>query len=156
MLETDKRELIPEIIMAEKSKPKTIQRVLIIVASCAFLGTLVVPIVDMFSKAYQPANNEATQDNISAAYEQLQQKATGYEEVLKREPNNPTALEELTKTRFQIYQLKGSKEDLQKAIVPLEKLVKLYPERKELKALLEQAKTQVAQTNQTPKSGSQK
>jgi cytochrome c-type biogenesis protein CcmH/NrfG len=156
MLETDKRELISKIIMAEKSKPKTIQRVLIIVASCAFLGTLVVPIVDMFSKAYQPANNEATQDNIAAAYEQLQQKATGYEEVLKREPNNPTALEELTKTRFQIYQLKGSKEDLQKAIVPLEKLVKLYPERKELKALLEQAKTQVAQTNQPSKSETQK
>ena len=156
MLGTDKRELISEIIMAEKSKPKTIQRVLIIVASCAFLGTLVVPIVEMFSNASQPANNEATQDNIAAAYEQLQQKATGYEEVLKREPNNPMALNELAKTRYQMYKLKGSNEDLNKMVAPLEKLVKLYPEQKELKALLEQVKTQVAQTNQPSKSGSQK
>jgi small-conductance mechanosensitive channel len=141
--------------MAEKSKPKTIQRVLIIVASAAFLGTLVVPIVEMFSGASQPANNTETPDN-TAAYEQLQQKATGYEEVLKREPNNPKALNELAKTRYQMYQLTKSDEDLKKMVDPLEKLVKLYPEQKELKALLEQVKMQVSQTNQPPKPGSTK
>ncbi|MCU0535246.1 MAG: tetratricopeptide repeat protein [Hydrococcus sp. Prado102] len=142
--------------MVEKSKPKTIQRVLIIVASAAFLGTLVVPIFEMFSNTSQPANNAATQENTAAAYEQLQQKATGYEEVLKREPNNPMALNELAKTRYQMYQLKGSNEDLKKMVDPLDKLVKLYPEQKELKALLEQVKTQVAQTNQPSKSESKK
>lgn len=139
--------------MAEKSNLKTIKRVLIIVASCAFLGTLVVPIVEMFSNASQPANNTATPDN-TAAYEQLQQKAIGYEEVLKREPNNPMALNELAKTRYQMYQLKGNNEDLKKMVDPLDKLVKLYPEQKELKALLEQVKTQVAKTNRSPNSES--
>lgn len=152
---TDNRELISEIIMTEKSKPKTIQRVLIIVASCAFLGTLVVPIVQMFGDASQPANNTATPNN-TAAYEQLQQKATGYEEVLKREPNNPMALNELAKTRYQMYQLKGSNEDLKKMVDPLEKLVKLYPEQKELKALLEQVKMQVSQTDRPLKPESKK
>jgi hypothetical protein len=111
---------------------------------------MVFPIVQMLGDSSQPSNNAATPDKI-AIYEQLQEKAKGYDEVLKREPNNPMALNELAKTRYQMYQLKGDISDLKEMVEPLEKLVKLYPEQKELTTLLGAIEQQVAPESQPQK-----
>jgi hypothetical protein len=136
--------------MPEKSEKKSLQRIILIAVSVAFLGTMVFPIVQMLGDSSQPSNNAATPDKI-AIYEQLQEKAKGYDEVLKREPNNPMALNELAKTRYQMYQLKGDISDLKEMVEPLEKLVKLYPEQKELTTLLGAIEQQVAPESQPQK-----
>ena len=66
---------------------------------------------------------------------QLAEREQGYELVLKREPENPAALQGLVETRIQM-------DDLAGAIEPMEKLVKIYPEQPELQALLEALKQQ--------------
>ncbi|NJO94269.1 MAG: tetratricopeptide repeat protein [Hydrococcus sp. RM1_1_31] len=125
--------------MPEKYEKKTLQRVLIIVFCVAFLGTLVLSAVEMFKSPSQPVNNAATNTNPgNPPISELQKQAEGYETVLKREPNNPLVLQKLVETRLQM-------NDLQGAIAPMEKLVKLYPEQKELKTLLDAIKQQAAQ-----------
>jgi cytochrome c-type biogenesis protein CcmH/NrfG len=132
--------------MPEKSEKKTLQRVLIIVSCVAFLGTLVLSAVEMFKSPSQPVNNAATNPG-NPSISELQKQAEGYENVLKREPNNPLALQKLVETRLQM-------NDLQGAIAPMEKLVQMYPEQKELKTLLNAIKQQAAQ--QTPKGENKK
>lgn len=67
---------------------------------------------------------------------ELSQQLKGYQQVLSREPNNQTAIEGLAQTQLQMGDFKG-------AIAPLEKLVKLNPDRSDYAALLAQAKQQV-------------
>jgi predicted Zn-dependent protease len=119
--------------MPEKSDRNALQRILIIAAGCAFLGTLVIPIAQMFTDASQPSSNVATTSesiNEQAIRQQAKERAQAYEQVLKREPNNQAALQGLVDSRLKMNDLKG-------AIAPMEKLVKLYPNQKEYKALLE-------------------
>jgi predicted Zn-dependent protease len=164
--------------MPEKSDKKPIKRILIIVASTAFLGTLIFPVVEMFSNSSQPSTN-ADNPEKAALNKQLQEKAEQYETVLKREPDNPTALTELAKARLQMEDYQGAINPLEKlyklypdepvvlqalvdvqiktnnikgAIEPMEKLVKLYPEQQEYKDVLAVIKQQASQENQPAKS----
>lgn len=123
--------------MPEKSEKKTLQRVLIIASCVAFLGTLILSAVELFKSPSPSVNNTATNPDTSPISE-LQKKAEGYETVLKREPDNPLALQGLVETRLQM-------NDLQGAIAPMEKLVKMYPNQKELKTLLDTIKLQAEQ-----------
>ncbi|WP_422661911.1 tetratricopeptide repeat protein [Pannus brasiliensis] len=75
--------------------------------------------------------------SVSAALQQeLESRATGYQMVLEREPDNPNALRGLLETRLQ-------QGDLRKAIEPLEKLARLNPRTSDYLLLLAQAKQQV-------------
>ncbi len=74
----------------------------------------------------QPAIAESTE---------LEQQLKGYQQVLKREPNNQTALEGLAQTYLQL-------QKPQDAVAPLEKLVKLNPDRSDFATLLTRAKQQ--------------
>jgi len=60
--------------------------------------------------------------------------------VLEREPGNMTALEGLVKVRLEMG-------DKQGAIDPLERLVRLYPEREDYKVVLEQVRLEVEGDN---------
>jgi len=72
---------------------------------------------------------------VAAKPTELEQQLQGYQQVLQREPNNQIALEGLAQTQLQMRDFKG-------AIVPLEKLVKLNPDRSDYVTLLAQAKQQ--------------
>ena len=117
----------------KSSKKSILQKVFIVGSGLAFLGMMTLPMLDMFKES--PDSTQAPSSNTNPQ-EQLNKIADGYEKVLQREPNNPTALQGLAEIRLKMNDLKG-------AIAPMEKLVALYPEEKKLKALLEAIKQQV-------------
>lgn len=69
--------------------------------------------------------------------QQLRELERGYEAVLKREPNNPTVLEGLVRTRLQLIQM--GEGQIASVIEPLELLTQQKPENTEYKVLLGQA-----------------
>lgn len=129
--------------MSDKSDKRLWKQVFVILSSCAFLGMMAFPLTALFRNPSQPSPAANSQASNPSAAEQIQAMEKGYEAVLEREPNNPVALQGLAEVRLKMNNLEG-------AIDPLEKLVKLYPEEEDLKTLLTAIKQQVAQTNATP------
>ena len=110
-----------------------IKQIFALVSMVGFGGSAIFGIVNLFSSGLssqhqqKPAPVAVSQESLLAAQER------GYVGVLQREPQNQTALEGLAKVRLQMNNQVG-------AIEPLEKLVKLYPDRADYQALLGQAK----------------
>lgn len=103
----------------------------------SFFGSTLFAIIPAIQQASQPKPATASASVESV----LQQQARGYELVLQREPENLTALEGLVNVRLKL-------KDTQSVIAPLEKLVKLRPDRSNYKVLLEQIKKQQTKSNQ--------
>lgn len=123
------------------SSQKPLQRILIILSGLAFAGTSIFGIAELFMKASQePPRN--TQTAATAKNSQLQEMAKGYERVVQREPENQFALQKLVEIRLQM-------NDLQGAVAPMEKLVKLNPDNAQYKALLEGIKQRVGTAGTT-------
>ncbi|MBW4576914.1 MAG: tetratricopeptide repeat protein [Aphanothece sp. CMT-3BRIN-NPC111] len=112
---------------------KPINRILIILSAVAFMGSTVLGAVGLFSSALQEPKDDAKTAAAKSIDSQLQTQERGYELVLKREPGNQVALEALVQIRLQ-------KNDLKGAVPPLEKLVKLNPDKASYKALLAELK----------------
>ncbi|MEG4507631.1 tetratricopeptide repeat protein [Microcoleus sp. F6_B4] len=110
-----------------------IKQIFAFVSMAGFAGSAIFGMVSLFSSGLssqhqqKPATAAVSQESLLAAQER------GYQTVLQREPQNQTALEGLANVRLQMNNQVG-------AIEPLEKLVKLYPDRADYKALLAQAK----------------
>jgi cytochrome c-type biogenesis protein CcmH/NrfG len=110
-----------------------IKQIFALVSMVGFGGSAIFGIVNLFSSGLSSQHQQksaiatVSQESLLAAQER------GYETVLQREPQNQTALEGLANVRLQMNNGKG-------AIEPLEKLVKLNPDRADYKALLGQAK----------------
>lgn len=114
--------------MDQSTSPKPIQRILIIISGIAFAGSTVFGMAGLFTSALQePKDNAKTA--AGSRDSQLEAQERGYELVLQREPDNQVALQGLVQARLQM-------NDLQGAVDPLEKLVKLNPDQAEDKALL--------------------
>ncbi|MBD2124670.1 tetratricopeptide repeat protein [Trichocoleus sp. FACHB-262] len=120
---------------ARSQRIRRFQKALAIVSIVSFLGSTVAGTVHMFTSSSDPSHQLTTD---SSQEPKLEMQAKGYESVLRREPENQVALEELAKIRLQ---MNNSVE----ARPLLEKLVKLNPSRQDYQALLLQAK---AKTNQ--------
>lgn len=121
--------------MDQNTSPKPIQRILIIISGIAFAGSTVFSMAGLFTSALQePKDNAKTA--AASRDSQLEAQERGYELVLQREPDNQVALQGLVQARLKM-------NDLQGAVDPLEKLVKLNPDRAEYKAQLAQVKQQV-------------
>ena len=129
--------------MSEKSEKKPLQRIMIVVLGFAFLGFLALPFASIFRSSPQKSDEIANPETASIE-QQLQAQERGYELVLEREPENPVALQGLVETRLQMNDLEGVME-------PMEKLVELYPEQVELKALLAAVKEQVGEQSEETK-----
>ncbi len=112
---------------------KTIRQILIILSAMSFFGSTAFATVRLFSN---PSNQENTTTAEVSKDSQLQAQEQGYELVLQREPENQVALNGLVETRLQM-------NDVQGAIKPLEKLVKLNPDRSDYQLQLDQLKSQV-------------
>jgi len=119
------------------------KRIFTIVAGLAFLGFMGSQMLSMISQGRQQSQQQEQQAR-QANQQKLQQwkaQENGYEKVLKKEPNNETALKGLVQTRLNMKDYEG-------AIKPLEKLVELNPEKESYKSLLAKLKQQTSQENQ--------
>ena len=116
-------------------KNKSLQRLLITIFGLAFLGSTV------FFMLGSILNSNSTSSDITptapSPESQLLLQARGYEKVLEREPENITALSGLVRTRLELQDLEG-------AIIPLEKLIELNPQQEELTILLETIEQELA------------
>lgn len=120
-----------EYVITRKKQIERRQKIVTIVSLVSFVGSTVFAVIPAIQQASQPKPVIASPSAESV----LQQQARGYELVLQREPENLTALEGLVNMRLKL-------KDTQAAIQPLEKLVKLRPDRPNYKVLLEQIKKQ--------------
>lgn len=123
----------------KKSSPRPVNKgdrtkqIFALVSMVSFGGSAIFGIVSLFSSGLSSQHQQklatvaVSQESLLAAQER------GYETVLQREPQNQTALEGLANVRLQMNNKVG-------AIEPLEKLVKLNPDRADYKALLGQVK----------------
>lgn len=112
---------------------KPFQKIVVIVSGLALLGVMLLPISRSIDQSPYPL---ATSSINSSQQEKLQALADGYEQVLKREPKNSTALRGLIEARLQLKDLEG-------AIVPMEKFVQLFPEEEKLTTILETMKQEL-------------
>jgi cytochrome c-type biogenesis protein CcmH/NrfG len=126
-----------EYVITRKKQIERRQKILTIVSLVSFVGSTVFAVIPAIQQASQPKPAIASPSAESV----LQQQARGYEMVLQREPENLTALEGLVNVRLKL-------KDNQGAIQPLEKLVKLRPDRPNYKILLEQIKKQEGKSEQ--------
>lgn len=114
-------------------KGDKIKQIFALVSMVSFGGSAIFGIVSLFSSGLSSQHHQkqaavvVSQDSLLAAQER------GYVTVLQREPQNQTALEGLANVRLQMNNKVG-------AIEPLEKLVKLNPDRADYKELLAQAR----------------
>jgi hypothetical protein len=118
----------------EKSK---LTKVLVIGSGIAFLASSGMGLISLIGRSFeQPANSENAAQSQSA---QLQAEEKGFLGVLKREPNNQTALEGLVKIRMQKGDVNGTK-------AALEQLIKLNPANQGYKEFLAAIDKQIAET----------
>lgn len=123
--------------MAEK--PKRLQQVLILVSGIAFVASTALGAVSLFTTNPKEKIDNAKIATEKSREEQLKSQIRGYESVLKREPENQSALEGLVKLQLQVG-------NLQAAVPPLEKLVKLNPNVESYKLLLAEVKKRSVST----------
>ena len=110
------------------------KQIFALVSMVSFGGSAIFGMVSLFSSGLSSQHRQkpvavaaVSQESLLAVQERE------YETVLRREPQNQTALEGLANVRLGMNNKVG-------AIEPLEKLVKLHPDRADYQALLAQAK----------------
>jgi tetratricopeptide (TPR) repeat protein len=132
--------------MAEKSsQKKVLQRILVLGSGLAFLSSSIVFIVNsLFSgnTTSNPQTNNPT-GTTTSVQQQLLAQAQGYEKVLAREPDNVLALNALMKIRISLG-------DLQGAIAPTKKLIKLYPQETRFQEILTAIEKAIAEQKKQP------
>lgn len=121
----------------ETSKKSTLTKVFVIGSGLAFLASSVMGLSSMIGSSIdQPAAKENAAQSQNA---QLQAEEKGFATVLKREPNNQTALRGLVEIRMRRGDIPGTK-------AALEQLVKLNPTDVRYKELLAEINKQVAES----------
>jgi cytochrome c-type biogenesis protein CcmH/NrfG len=110
-----------------------IKQIFAFVSMVGFAGSTIFGIVSLFGSGLSSQHQQKPVAAVVSQKSLLAAQERGSETVLRREPQNPTALEGLANVRLGMNNAKG-------AIEPLEKLVKLNPDRADYQALLAQAK----------------
>lgn len=107
-----------------------VKQIFVSVSIVSFVGSTAFTVGKLFLEGLNRPQPLPTQ---AAKVLSLADEEKGYELVLRREPENQTALEGLADVRMRMGNHKG-------AVAPLEKLVKLYPERGDYQVLLGKVK----------------
>lgn len=123
--------------MSQKRNPWL--SVILVLALLTFVGFSMIPLLSTVFTDSSPsaeATPPATPTIPAPTLAKLEEEAKGYELVVQREPQNPTALRGLLEARLKLG-------DIQGAIPPLEQLAKLNPDQPDYAVLLAQAKQQI-------------
>jgi cytochrome c-type biogenesis protein CcmH/NrfG len=116
---------------------KKLTKIFVLGSGMAFLASSVLGLSSLIGKSVdQPAAKENAAQSQNA---QLQAEERGFEVVLKREPNNQTALRGLVEIRMRRNDAAGTKS-------ALEQLVKLNPTNKQYQEFLAALDKQLADT----------
>jgi cytochrome c-type biogenesis protein CcmH/NrfG len=111
-----------------------IKQIFALLSMVGFGGSTIFGMVSLFSSGLSSQHQQKQAPAAVVSEESLlAEQERGYETVLQREPENQTALEQLVNVRLEMNNKVG-------AIEPLDKLVKLNPDRVDYKALLGQVK----------------
>ena len=113
-----------------KKNNDALKRVLIVSSGLVFLALMVVPTLGLWknNNSNSPQGNQSGQE-ATIPREKLEEMVKGYEKILEREPDNPTALQGLAQARLQLKDFIGARE-------PLEKLYQKYPDNLEVMLVL--------------------
>jgi cytochrome c-type biogenesis protein CcmH/NrfG len=113
-----------------KKNNDALKRVLIVSSGLVFLALMVVPTLGLLknNNSNSPQGNQSGQE-ATIPREKLEEMVKGYEKILEREPDNPTALQGLAQARLQLKDFIGARE-------PLEKLYQKYPDNLEVMLVL--------------------
>ena len=114
-------------------KGDRIKQIFAFVSMAGFAGSTIFGMVSLFGSGLSSQHHQKQTPAVVSQESLLAAQERGYVTVLQREPLNVTALEGLANVRLEMNNRVG-------AIEPLEKLVKLYPDRADYKVLLGQAK----------------
>ncbi|XZO01611.1 MAG: tetratricopeptide repeat protein [Microcoleus sp.] len=115
------------------NKGDRIKQIFALVSMVSFGGSAIFGMVSLFSSGLSSQHQQKQAAVVVSQESLLAAKERGYVTVLQREPQNQTALEGLANVRLEMNNKVG-------AIEPLEKLVKLHPDRADYKQLLGQVK----------------
>jgi hypothetical protein len=119
---------------------KTITKVVVLLSGVAFLGSSVAGIGGLIASSLKQPNPK---ENVARSQDaQLQAQEKGFLGVLKREPNNPTAL----KGAIEIWRLRIDKGDAKGVKTTIEGLVKSDPKNKTYQELLAAIDKTIADT----------
>ncbi len=113
-----------------KKNNDALKRVLIVSSGLVFLALMMVPTLGLLknNNSNSPQGNQSGQE-ATIPREKLEEMVKGYEKILEREPDNPTALQGLAQARLQLKDFIGARE-------PLEKLYQKYPDNLEVMLVL--------------------
>ncbi|MGK7955808.1 MAG: tetratricopeptide repeat protein [Crocosphaera sp.] len=123
---------------------KSYQKIIVIASGFALLVTMTVA---GFPSRQNPSSSseEANSGMATSPEEQLKSRIKGFEIVLEREPDNPTAKQGLEESLKILIATQIQSQNLDGAIPPMEKLAALFPDNEEYQGVLRQMKQAQAQ-----------
>lgn len=131
--------------MTENNSRNKTKRIITILSLFPFVGSALFGFVGMLANSNNsPSKNDPKTVEAKSKETLLKDQERGYQKVLAREPNNQIALEGLVQIRLAMNNLPG-------VVEPMEKLVKLNPDRPEYKALLAEVKKRAGNEKQENK-----
>lgn len=129
--------------------PKKIVLLLLLVSTLAFAGISFIPLLSgIFQSPAPPVSSSPSPPSSGPSVSEIERKRlqsleTGYERILKQEPENQVALKSLLETRIQLMSLGFS--PVQTLIEPLEQLVQFNPDNLAYQLDLAQVQRQAGQ-----------
>lgn len=134
--------------MVEKKSRRWLTITVLAITSLVFLGLSIYPMIEALmiqQKANSSAPSPTGSPSAPDSAETVQKEEEGYQLVLKRDPNNQSALQGFVETRLKLIRLGLRKP--KDVIEPLEKLTKLNPNQPLYATLLAQAHQQTGNSN---------
>jgi tetratricopeptide (TPR) repeat protein len=134
--------------VAEKKSRRWLTITVLAITSLVFIGLSIYPMIEALmnqQKAPPTASSPSASPNASDSPENIQKEEEGYQLVLKRDPNNQTALQGFVETRLKLIRLGLRKP--KDVVEPLETLTKLNPNQAIYSTLLAQAHQQSGNSN---------